>query len=64
MYIYHALINALGAHVIHLNLTAIFYIHVERSPTKTSIIKNIKNIKCLNKNYKSKILSSNASLVL
>ena len=61
MYAYHALINALGAHVIHLNLTAIFYIHVERSPTKTSIIKNIK---CLNKNYKSKILSSNASLVL
>ena len=38
MYIYHALINALGAHMIHINLNMIFYIHVEHSPTKTIYI--------------------------
>ena len=32
MYIYHALINALSAHMI-------FYTHVEHSPTKTIYIK-------------------------
>ena len=32
MYIYHALINALGAHMIHINLNIIFYTHVEHSP--------------------------------
>ena len=36
MYIYHALINALSAHMIHINLNMIFYTHVERSPTKTT----------------------------
>ena len=35
MYIYHALINALGAHMIHVNLERIFYTHVEHSPTTT-----------------------------
>ena len=39
MYIYHALINALSAHMIHINLNMIFYTHVERSPTKTIYIK-------------------------
>ena len=34
MYIYHALINALSAHMIHINLSMIFYTHVEHSPTK------------------------------
>ena len=34
MYIYHALINALSAHIIHINLNMIFYTHVEHSPTK------------------------------
>ena len=29
MYIYHALINALSAHMIHINLNMIFYTHVE-----------------------------------
>ena len=29
MYIYRALINALNAHVIHINLNTIFYTHVE-----------------------------------
>ena len=28
MYIYHALINALSAHMIHVNLNMIFYTHV------------------------------------
>ena len=36
MYIYHALINALSAHMIHINLNMIFYTHVEHSPTKTT----------------------------
>ena len=40
MYIYHVLINALGAHMIHINLNTIFYTHVEHSPTKTIYIKD------------------------
>ena len=39
MYIYHALINALSAHMIHINLNMIFYTHVVHSPTKTIYIK-------------------------
>ena len=39
MYIYHALINALSARTIHINLNTIFYTHVEHSPTKTIYIK-------------------------
>ena len=39
MYIYHALINALSAHMIHINLNMIFYTHVEHSPTKEIFIK-------------------------
>ena len=39
MYIYHALINALGAQMIHYNLNMIFYTHVEHSPTNTIYIK-------------------------
>ena len=39
MYIYHALINDLSAHMIHINLNMIFYTHVEHSPTKTISIK-------------------------
>ena len=38
MYIYYALINALSAHMIHINLNMIFYTHVEHSPTKTIYI--------------------------
>ena len=33
MYIYHALINALSAHMININLNMIFYTHVEHSPS-------------------------------
>ena len=39
MYIYHALINALSVHMIHINLNTIFCTHVEHSPTKTIYIK-------------------------
>ena len=39
MYIYHALINALSAHMIHINLNMIFCTHVKHSPTKTIYIK-------------------------
>jgi len=39
MYIYHALINALSAHMMHINLNMIFYTHVEHSPIKTIHIK-------------------------
>ena len=34
MYIYHALINALSAHMIHMNLNVIFYTHLEHSIPK------------------------------
>ena len=40
MYIYHVLINALNAHMIHINLNMIFYTHVEHSPTKTTHTKH------------------------
>ena len=39
MYIYHAFINDLSAHMIHINLNKIFYTHVKHSPTKTIYIK-------------------------
>ena len=39
MYIYHVLIKALTAHMIHNNLNTIFYTHVEHSPTKTIYIR-------------------------
>ena len=45
MYIYHALINALSAHMIHINLNMIFYTHVKHSPTKTIYIKYYLKIK-------------------
>ena len=35
MNIYHALIDALDAHMIHINLNTIIYTHAEHSPTKT-----------------------------
>ena len=49
MYIYHVLINALSAHMIHINLNMIFYTHVEHSQTHkftyvTSLVR--KGIKC------------------
>ena len=40
MYIYHALINAISARMICINLNMIFYTHVQHSPTKTIYIKH------------------------
>ena len=45
MYIYHALINTLSAHMICINLNMIFYTHVKHSPTKTIYIKYLKKLK-------------------
>ena len=45
MYIYHALINALSAHMICINLNMILYTHVKHSPTKTIYIKYYKKKK-------------------
>ena len=39
MYIYHAPINALSAHMIRINLNTIFYTHVEHSTTKPIYVK-------------------------
>ena len=39
MYIYHVLINALAAHMIHINLNMIFYTHVEHSPYQNNLHK-------------------------
>ena len=39
MYIYHALINALSTHMIHINLNMIFYTHTEHSSTRTIYIR-------------------------
>ena len=39
VYIYQALINALSAHMIYINLSMIFYTPVEHNPTKTIYIK-------------------------
>ena len=52
MYIYRTLINALSAHMIHINLNMIFYTHVRHSPSKTIYIKYYLKI---NK-YKNKII--------
>ena len=43
MYIYHALINALSAHIIHrpINLNTVFYTDIDDSPTKTIYIRLI-----------------------
>ena len=43
MYIYHELINALSAHMIHINLNMILHTHVEHRPTKTIDIEYYKN---------------------
>ena len=48
LYIYHALINALNAHMIHINLNTIFHTHVEHSPAKTIYIKYYTEKHCFN----------------
>ena len=42
MYIYCALINALSAHMIHINLNMILYKHAEHSPVKNVLHKELK----------------------
>ena len=39
MYIYHALINAQSAHMIHINLNTIFYTHVEHQPKQLTYLR-------------------------
>ena len=39
MYSYHPRINALSAHMIHINLNVIFYTHVGHSPTQATYTK-------------------------
>ena len=41
MCIYHALIKALSAHIIHINLNTTFCMYVEDSPTKTIYIRHM-----------------------
>ena len=53
MYIYHVLINALSAHMIHINLNMIFYTHVEHSPTKTVYINYLLLLIIKNNNNKT-----------
>ena len=63
IYIYHALINVLSTHMIHINLNTIFYTHVEHSPTKTIYIKyytkNKTKTKTLNKTFLLKCFHQN-----
>ena len=40
MYIYHALIKALSAHIMHINLNTIFCMYAEDSPTKTVYVRH------------------------
>ena len=63
MYIYHALINALSAHMIHINLNMIFHTHVEHSPTKTIYIKYY-NKKILFKFYRKPAVSVSNQILL
>ena len=37
MYIYHAVINALSAHMIHIHLNIIFYTHVEAQSYQNNV---------------------------
>ena len=39
MYIYHALTNALSAHIIHINLNAVSYTHVEGQSSQNNLHK-------------------------
>ena len=50
--IMYALINALSAHMIHINLNMIIYTHVKHSPTNTIYIKYYL------KKYKNKIIKA------
>ena len=58
MYIYHALINALNTHMIHINLNMIFYTYVEHSPTKTIYIKYYTEEASYSEHFKSLVCVS------
>ena len=66
IYIYHALINALSTHMIHINLNMIFYTHVEHSPTKTIYIKYYTKTKtkCTTNTHTHNDCSRNWALIL
>ena len=67
MHIYQALINALSTHMEHINLTMIFYTHVQHSPTKTIyiIIPKTKNKKkCTTNTHTHTDCSRNWVLIL
>ena len=40
MYIYHALINALSTHMVHINLNMIFYWYIEHNSTQATCTKH------------------------
>ena len=40
MYMYHALINTMSTHTIHVNLNMISYAHIEHSSTQTTHTKH------------------------
>ena len=62
MYIYHALINALSGHMIHINLNMIFDTHVEHSPTKNNLHKVLYKTK--NKNALQKRTTNTHTLTV
>ena len=47
MYIYHTFINAMSAHMIHIDLNMIFYTHVEQCSTKTIYINYCTYLYCI-----------------
>ena len=62
MYIYYALINALGAHMIHINLNMVFYTHVEHSPTKTIYISILYGYQSVDENLQLRISTQTGAL--
>ena len=44
MYIYHALINALGAHIIRINLNTIPYAHIEGQSYQNNLHKALRDL--------------------
>ena len=62
MYIYHAFINALNDHMIHINLTTIFYTHVEHNTTKT--VCNFRQIMSIHRACVLFLVNSNAKKIL
>ena len=51
MYIYHALINALSAHMIHINLNVIFYTHTHTDCSRLYLLLNKLHTGTIKLNY-------------